>query len=304
MSLLEIEGLTHSFGDNLLYKDAHLSLNKGEHIGIVGPNGTGKSTLIRICTEQAVPDAGRIIWQPKISIGYLDQYAEIDPDITMYSFLKLAFSKLYDIEKAMALLYEKAADGNMDYLNRAASFQEELEIHDFYSIETRIEQVAAGLGLQAIGLERPVGKMSGGQRAKVILAKMLLEKPDVLLLDEPTNFLDKEHVSWLADYLSSLENAFMVVSHDYAFLDKTVNRICDIDHHTITKYFGAYSEFLKKKTRLQEDYARQYSAQQKEIRKTEEFIQKNIAGRKSRMARGRQNSLTTWTNCRQSNKEK
>lgn len=291
MSLLDIEGLTHSFGDNLLYKDAHLSLNKGEHIGIVGPNGTGKSTLIRICTGQAVPDAGRIIWQPKISIGYLDQYAEIDPDITMYSFLKLAFSKLYDIEKAIALLYEKAADGNMDYLNRAASLQEELEIHDFYSIETRIEQVAAGLGLQAIGLERPVGKMSGGQRAKVILAKMLLEKPDVLLLDEPTNFLDKEHVSWLANYLSSLENAFMVVSHDYAFLDKTANRICDIDHHTITKYFGAYSEFLKKKTRLREDYVRQYSAQQKEIRKTEEFIQKNIAGRKSRMARGRQKQL-------------
>lgn len=291
MSLLEIEGLTHSFGDNFLYKKANLTLNKGEHIGIVGQNGTGKSTLIKICTEQVMPDAGRMIWQPKISVGYLDQYAEIDKNTTMYAFLKLAFLKLYEAEKEMTQLYEKAANGNMECLERAARLQEELEIHGFYTIDTRIAQVAMGLGLLAIGLERPIEQMSGGQRAKVILAKILLEKPDVLLLDEPTNFLDKEHITWLADYLSGVENAFMVVSHDYAFLDKVANRICDIDNDTITKYFGTYSEFLKKKTLLREDYARQYSAQQKEIKRTEEFIRKNIAGRKSKMARGRQKQL-------------
>ena len=119
----------------------------------------------------------------------------------------------------------------------------------------------------------------------------LLEKPDVLLLDEPTNFLDKDHVAWLAEYLSSLENAFLVVSHDFDFLDKIANRICDIDNDTITKYYGTYSEFLRKKTLLREDYIRQYSAQQKEIKKTEEFIRKNIAGRKAKMARGRQKQL-------------
>lgn len=291
MSLLEIEELTHSFGDNLLYKNANLSLNKGEHIGIVGQNGTGKSTLIKICTEHVIPDAGRIIWQPKISVGYLDQYAEISGNITMYNFLKSAFAKLYDIENTMTELYEQAANGKMECLERAARLQEELEINDFYSIDTHIEQVTTGLGLSAIGLERPIEQMSGGQRAKVILAKILLEKSDVLLLDEPTNFLDKGHVTWLADYLSNLDNAFMVVSHDYAFLDKIANRICDIDNDTITKYFGTYSEFLKKKTLLREDYIRQYSAQQKEIKKTEEFIRKNIAGRKSKMARGRQKQL-------------
>ncbi|MGC4017818.1 MAG: ABC-F family ATP-binding cassette domain-containing protein [Muricomes sp.] len=291
MSLLEIEGLTHSFGENLLYKNANLTLNKGEHIGIVGQNGTGKSTLIKICTEQVMPDAGRIIWQPKISVGYLDQYAKIDGNVTMYTFLRTAFSKLYDVEKRMIQLYEKAANDNMEYLERAARLQEELEIHDFYSIDTHIEQVATGLGLLALGLKRPIEQMSGGQRAKVILAKILLEKPDVLLLDEPTNFLDKEHVTWLADYLSGLENAFMVVSHDYAFLDKIANRICDIDNDTITKYFGTYSEFLKKKTLLREDYVRKYLTQQKEIKKTEEFIRKNIAGRKSKMAKGRQKQL-------------
>lgn len=291
MSLLEIHGLTHTFGDNRLYKEAELTLNKGEHIGIVGQNGTGKSTLIKICTEQVIPDAGRVSWQSNTSIGYLDQYAEIDHNLTMKDFLKTAFSKLYAVESKMNALYEEIAIGKYEYMNQAAQLQEELETHDFYSIDTHIEQVANGLGLLAIGLDRPIVQMSGGQRAKVILAKLLLEKPDVLLLDEPTNFLDKEHVLWLADYLSDLENAFMVVSHDFAFLDKIANRICDIDNETISKYYGTYSEFLKKKTLLREDYIRQYSAQQKEIKKTEEFIRKNIAGRKSKMARGRQKQL-------------
>lgn len=291
MSLLEIRDLTHAFGDNLLYKDAGLSLNKGEHIGIVGPNGTGKSTLIKICTGQVIPDTGQIIWQPNVSVGYLDQYAEIDKNCTLQDFLKTAFTGLYQLEKEILILYEKAACGDKAALELAAGYQEQLEIHDFYSIDNRIEQVAAGLGLISLGFDRPIGQMSGGQRAKAILAKLLLEKPDVLLLDEPTNFLDKEHILWLSDYLAGLENAFMAVSHDYAFLEKIANRICDIDNDSITKYYGTYSEFLKKKTFLRADYIRQYSAQQKEIRKTEEFIRRNIAGRKSKMAKGRRKQL-------------
>lgn len=291
MSLLEITGLSHSFGDNLLYKDSELSLNKGEHIGVVGQNGTGKSTLIKICTEQVIPDTGRIVWQPNITIGYLDQYAQIDGGMTMKAFLKSAFSYLYSMEKKMNQLYEQAANNNIASLELATHYQEQLELHDFYLIDTHIEQVASGLGLLAVGLERSIEHMSGGQRAKVILAKLLLEKPDILLLDEPTNFLDKEHITWLADYLSNLENAFLVVSHDFGFLDKISNRICDIDNNKITKYYGTYSEFLRKKTLLREDYVRQYSSQQKEIKKTEDFIQKYKAGRKAKMARGRQKQL-------------
>lgn len=291
MSLLEITNLSHSFSENVLYKNADFSLNKGEHIGIVGQNGTGKSTLIKLCTGQLLPDDGRIIWQPKTSIGYLDQYAEIDMRLDMKSFLKTAFSHLYDLEEKMNRLYENMQDGDFQDLDAAARYQEELERQEFYLIDTKIEQVATGLGLSAIGLDRPIVQMSGGQRAKVILAKLLLEKPDVLLLDEPTNFLDKEHIDWLSEYLCGLSNAFMVVSHDYAFLEKISNRICDIDNYKIGKYYGTYSEFLKKKTALRENYIRQYSAQQKEIKKTEEFIRKNIAGRKSKMARGRQKQL-------------
>lgn len=291
MSLLEITGLSHSFGDNLLFKEAEISLNKGEHIGIVGQNGTGKSTLIKICTEQIIPDAGRVQWQPKVTVGYLDQYAQTDKEMTMKAFLKSAFHHLYEMEEKMNKLYSRAAEGDEEVLERAAKYQEQLERKGFYLIDSYIEQVAAGLGLLSIGLERPIEQMSGGQRTKVILAKLLLEKPDVLLLDEPTNFLDKEHITWLADYLSGLENAFMVISHDYEFLEKIANRICDIDNDKITKYYGAYSEFLKKKNFLREDYIRQYTAQQKEIKKTEEFIRRNIAGRKSKMARGRQKQL-------------
>lgn len=291
MSLLEIEGLTHSFGENILYKNAGFTLNKGEHIGIVGQNGSGKSTLIKICTEQIIPDNGRITWQPNITIGYLDQYAEIEHTLTMKEFLKSAFSNLYEMEMKMMELYENISEDNLKSLELAAQYQEQLETHDFYSIDTAIERVANGLGLLTIGLDRPIVEMSGGQRAKVILAKLLLEKPDVLLLDEPTNFLDKDHVTWLAEYLCTLENAFLVVSHDFSFLDKIANRICDIDNDTITKYYGTYSEFLRKKTLLREEYVRQYSAQQKEIKKTEEFIRRNIAGRKAKMARGRQKQL-------------
>lgn len=291
MSLLDITELTHSFGDGFLYKDANLTLNKGEHMGIVGQNGAGKSTLIKLCTGQIVPDSGRIVWQPKITVGCLDQYAQIEKEMTMESFLKSAFLNLYEIESKMNELYGQAANGNFSVLTAAARCQEQLEHHDFYMIDTQIEQVASGLGLLPIGLDRPIMQMSGGQRAKVILAKLLLEKPDILLLDEPTNFLDKEHISWLSGYLKDLENAFMVVSHDYDFLEKAVNRICDIDNGKLTKYYGTYSEFLKKKTLLREDYIRQYSAQQREIKKTEEFIRRNIAGRKSKMARGRQKQL-------------
>ena len=290
MSLLEITGLTHSYGDNRLFKEATAVLNKGEHIGVVGQNGAGKSTLIKLCTGQIVPDEGRIVWQPKITIGYLDQYAKTDPGITMKEFLQTAFQELYEIEEKMNRLYIEAAE-DVGLLKEAYRYQEYLEIKEFYGIETRIDQVVTGLGLSETGLERPLNQMSGGQRAKAVLAKLLLQKPSVLLLDEPTNFLDKEHVAWLSDYLSTLENAVIVVSHDSEFLENAVNYIWDIDNCKIQKYYGTYLEFLKKKTQLREDYIRQYSSQQKEIKKTEEFIRKNIAGRKSKMARGRKKQL-------------
>lgn len=292
MSLLEVDNLTHAFGDKVLYRKVSMELYKGEHIGVVGQNGVGKSTLIDILTGKIIPDAGMIRWQPNIKLGHLDQYAVIDGSSTIQNYLKGAFSGLYALEHTMNELYKECAlTGNEVLLQKAAEYQEELEGHDFYAIESSISKVVTGLGIDAIGIDRPIQMLSGGQRTKIILAKLLLEQPDVLLLDEPTNYLDSTHIRWLTDYLIAFKQAFIVVSHDYAFLDKISTSICDIEGETIKKYHGKYSDFVKQKEHLRESHIRQYHAQQKKIEATEQFIRKNGAGVNSKIARGRQKQL-------------
>jgi len=290
MSLLTIEKLSHGFGDKSLYQSASLTLNKGERMGIVGHNGSGKSTLIKICTGVLIPDHGRIQWHPKIRVGYLDQYAVVNQNLTIEAFLESAFQNLFEIEKKMLQLYESRSD-NPAHLKRAAEYQEQLEAGNFYHIQTEIEKTAQNLGLSAIGLDRKIAQLSGGQRAKVILAKLLLEKPDVLLLDEPTNFLDSNHVDWLASYLSNIEQSFMIVSHDHAFLKRISNCICDVENGQLKKYNGTYSDYIRQRHHNRETYIRRYEAQQKHIKKTEEFIRKYIAGSKSKNAKGRRKQL-------------
>lgn len=292
MGLLKVENLSHSFADKVLYENGAFNLFKNDHMGIVGQNGAGKSTLMDIIIGKTIPDEGSIKWQSNVKIGHLDQYADVDRELKVADYLQLAFSKLFEIEKRMTNLYEESAiSGNEELLLQAAECQEQLEIHDFYSIESTINKIVVGLGIDVIGVNREMKVLSGGQRAKVILAKLLLEEPNVLLLDEPTNFLDKEHVEWLANYLTGFSGAFIVISHDYEFLEKIATCICDIEFGTIKKYHGKYSEFLKQKEHLREDYVRQYGAQQKKIKETEEFIRKNIAGINTKMAQGRRKHL-------------
>lgn len=291
MSLLEITNLSHGFGDKTIYKSAAFSLFKGEHVGIVGQNGAGKSTLINICTGELLPDEGRIAWAPGCRVGHLDQYAQVEKQETIRSFLQSAFAALFTLEAEMLSLYDQYAAGEETALDRAAKCQEKLDARDFYSVELKIEKIANGLGLSAIGLERKLAQLSGGQRAKVILAKLLLEEPDVLLLDEPTNFLDKEHVQWLEDYLCGNEKAFLVVSHNIRFLERISTAICYVEQGTIRKFSGRYSDFLRQKEALQDDYQRRYQTQQREIKKTEAFIRKNIAGQNSKNAKGRRKQL-------------
>src|SRR6056297_2039770 len=290
MSLLTIEKLSHGFGDKTLYQSASLTLNRGERMGVVGHNGSGKSTLIKICTGELIPDHGQIQWHPKIRIGYLDQYAMVDQNFTIEAFLQSAFQDLFEVEKKMLQLYESFSD-NPAHLKRAAEYQEQLEIGNFYHMQTEIEKTAQNLGLTAIGLDRKIAQLSGGQRAKVILAKLLLEKPDVLLLDEPTNLLDSNHVDWLSHYLSTIEQSFMIVFHDHAFLRRISNCICDVGNGQLKKYNGTYSDFIRQRHHNRDIYIRHYEAQQKHIKKTEAFIRKNIAGIKSKNAKGRRKQL-------------
>ena len=292
MSILEVTGLSHTYGDKVLYKNASFSLNKGEHMGVVGLNGAGKSTLIGILTGGVVPDAGRIEWQPRLRLGYLDQYAAVDGENSVLEYLYAAFAEDAALEREMNRLYEQyAVSGEEPLLERAGQLQQQLEASGFYEADTRVKQVAGGLGLAALGVDRPLGELSGGQRAKAILAKLLLQQPNVLLLDEPTNFLDPQHVDWFAGFLTGYPHAFLVVSHDYAFLDRIADCICDVEAGDIRKYHGKYADFLRQKQALREDYVRQYNAQQQFVKKEEEFIRRNIAGVNTKIAQGRRKRL-------------
>src|ERR1035437_9235716 len=208
MGILDIIEVSHSFGENDLYKKASFELFKGEHMGIVGHNGTGKTTLLNTIIGSLIPDSGRIVWQRNVKYGYLDQYAKIDNNISVFDYLKTAFQELYDMESELIGLYEKMADDSTEELiNKASGIQELLENRGFYEVETTILKVANGLAVTVLGMASILCELSGGQRAKVIFAKLLLEQPDVLLLDEPTNFLDKEHIEWLTGYLKEFEGA-------------------------------------------------------------------------------------------------
>lgn len=291
MSILDVTQLTHGFGEKNLYRNASFALNRGEHMGITGQNGVGKSTLIDILTGRIVADAGRVRWQGGISLGFLGQYAQIDRNQTIHAFLRTAFAELFALEAKLNELYARLRGDEAD-LQRAAAWQDRLEDAGFYEVDTRIRRVMTGLGLDALGEDRPLSELSGGQRAKVILAKLLLQQPDVLLLDEPTNFLDREHIDWLAGYLTAFPGAYMLVSHDFAFLDRVTTCILDIEFGTIRKYHGRYADFVAQKTQQRADYLRQYEAQQREIERIETYIAKNKArAATAKMARGRQKQL-------------
>ena len=293
MGILDVKNISHSFGDNVLYDNVSFELFNGEHMGIVGQNGTGKTTLLNTLIGKVIPDKGEIYWQKNIRYGYLDQYANIDSNISVHDYMKTAFAELYKAEAELNELYAKmATDSSEEILDRASYLQELLDAKNFYDIESNVMKTANGLGIVALGMDNPLCELSGGQRAKVILAKLLLEQPDVLLLDEPTNFLDTEHIEWLVEYLKAFEGAFVVISHDFDFLDKITTCICNIEFKSIEKYHGNFSKFLKQKDIRRENYIREFHSQQKQIKKFEDYIAQNKArASTANMAKSRQKQL-------------
>ena len=204
MSILNVEHLTHGFGDRAIFNDVSFRLLKGEHIGLVGANGEGKSTFFNIVTGKLMPDEGKIEWAKNVRVGYLDQHSVLSQGMSIRDVLKSAFSYLFEMEERMNGICDSlgtASPEEMDTLmDELGTIQDTLTMHDFYVIDAKVEEVARALGLLDIGLERDVTDLSGGQRTKVLLGKLLLEKPDILLLDEPTNYLDAEHIEWLKRY--------------------------------------------------------------------------------------------------------
>ncbi|MBL4933180.1 ABC-F family ATP-binding cassette domain-containing protein [Clostridium paridis] len=295
MSILTIENMSHSFGDRILFRKVSFRLLKGEHIGLIGANGEGKSTFMKIITNQILADEGEIEWNSKYSIGYMDQQVDLKEGVTALNFLKEAFKDLYHIENKINDLYSKLGELNEEEMNKAlnriAVMQESLDKNDFYSINSRIQATSSGLGIKEL-LDRDVSALSGGQRTKVLLAKLLLEKPDILLLDEPTNHLDEEHIEWLKSFLISYQNAFILISHDNSFLNSVVNVVYHLEHKVLTRYQGNYDYFVRLYDIRKEQRLIEYKEQQTEIAKLEDYIRKNkVRTATAKQAKSREKKL-------------
>ncbi|KGM95562.1 heme ABC transporter ATP-binding protein [Clostridium novyi A str. 4552] len=296
MSILTVKNMSHGFGDRVIFDDVSFRLLKGEHIGLIGANGEGKSTFMNIITGNLMPDEGKIQWSNRVKVGYMDQHVNLKKGKTIREVLREAFDELFTLEKEMLDITEKMADASPEelekLLNDMGDIQDILDNSDFYIIDAKIEEIAAGLGISDIGLDKDVNDLSGGQRTKVLLAKLLLQKPDILLLDEPTNYLDEVHIEWLKRFLQNYENAFILISHDIPFLNSVINLIYHLDNFKLTRYVGDYDNFKRiyeaNKKQLEAAYARQ----QQEIAKLEDFVARNKARvATTGMAKSRQKKL-------------
>lgn len=296
MSILNVEHLTHGFGDRAIFEDVSFRLLKGEHIGLIGANGEGKSTFFSIVTGKLMPDEGKVEWAKNVRIGYLDQHTVLEKGMTVRAVLKSAFVWLYEMEEKMTVICDKLGEAEeevmQEMMEELGTIQELLAMHDFYSINFKVEEIARALGLFDIGLEKDVTDLSGGQRTKILLGKLLLEKPDILLLDEPTNYLDTPHIEWLVGYLNEYENAFILISHDIPFLNRVINLIYHMENLELNRYVGDYDKFQELHAERQSHLEAAYKRQQQEISELKDFVARNKARVSTRnMAMSRQKKL-------------
>jgi ATPase subunit of ABC transporter with duplicated ATPase domains len=296
MSILNVKNLSHGFGDRAIFNNVSFRLLKGEHIGLIGANGEGKSTFMNIITGQLEPDAGTVEWAKRVRVGYLDQHTNLEKGMTIRSVLKGAFQYLFDLEEEMNNLCEKMGDASPEDLETMLSdlgtIQDVLMNNDFYVIDAKVEEIGRALGLEDIGLDRDVHDLSGGQRTKVLLGKLLLEKPDILLLDEPTNYLDEQHIEWLKRYLQNYENAFILISHDIPFLNSVINLIYHMENQELNRYVGDYDDYMKVYEMKKQQIEAAYKKQQQEISELKDFVARNKARVSTRnMAMSRQKKL-------------
>ena len=296
MSILNVTNLSHGFGDRAIFHDVSFRLLRGEHIGLIGANGEGKSTFMNIVTGKLMPDEGNVEWSKHVHVGYLDQHAVLEKGMTMRNVLQSAFSYLFELEEKMNFICDTMGEAEgaalNDMIEELGTIQELLSMHDFYIIDSKVDEIGHALGLDDIGLDTDVTDLSGGQRTKLLLGKLLLEKPDILLLDEPTNYLDVQHIEWLKRYLTDYENAFILISHDIPFLNSVVNIIYHMENQELNRYVGDYDKFLEVHDMKKRQLEAAYNRQQKEIEELEDFVARNKARVSTRnMAMSRQKKL-------------
>lgn len=272
------------FGADVLFEDVNLDIQDNSRIALVGRNGAGKSTLIKMIIGEQEPSEGQIVKKKGLSIGYLAQNTGLESDKTLYDEMESVFQPLIEMEKQIHDLEAKMADPNAD--SESAAYQQLLKnydqlMHDFkekngYGYENEIKAVLHGLGFEDSDFQRPVSSLSGGQKTRLALAKLLLEKRDLLILDEPTNHLDIDTLTWLEGYIQNYTGALLIVSHDRYFLDRIVNEVYEISHHKASHYTGNYSQYIKEKdARLKSEW-KAYEKQQAEISHLEDFVNKNL----------------------------
>ncbi len=294
--ILNVQNLSHGFGDRAIYNNVTFRLLKGEHVGFIGANGEGKSTFMNIITGKLQPDEGKIEWAKNVRVGYLDQHTVLEKGMTIRDVLKSAFQFLLEREERMNQICDTMGDASEDELmammEELGEIQDYLDSHDFYVIDSKVEEIARAFELDKLGLDRDVTDLSGGQRTRILLAKLLLEKPDILLLDEPTNYLDEQHINWLKRYLIDYENAFILISHDIPFLNSVINLIYHVENAEVTRYVGDYDKFQEVYAAKKAQLEAAYNRQQQEISELKDFVARNKARVATRnMAMSRQKKL-------------
>ncbi len=295
--ILDVSNLTHGFGDRAIFNNVSFRLLKGEHIGLVGANGEGKSTFMNIVTGSLAPDEGTVTWAKNINVGYLDQHTVLKEGQTIGDVLRSAFARLFDMEQRIndicSEMGEVTDDNKLnELLEEMGTLQDTLDSHDFYVIDTKVEEIARAFDILPLGLDTEVTRLSGGQRTKILLAKLLLEKPEILLLDEPTNYLDANHIEWLKRYLQNYDNAFILISHDIPFLNSVVNIIYHMENCNLDRYVGNYDKFTEVYEVRKNQLEAAYRKQQQEISELKDFVARNKARVSTRnMAMSRQKKL-------------
>jgi ATP-binding cassette subfamily F protein 3 len=293
MSILSAHNLAKYFGAQDVFRGIDLTLTRGDKVALVGPNGTGKTTLLRILLGIEEPTEGSVTTARGLRTGYLPQHPEFVSTHTLYDEMLAVFADLRRQQAALLELAEEMArtPEASDALERYAAAEQRFELGGGYEYETRIRRVLGGLGFSEEMSAWPVAVLSGGQITRALLARLLLQEPDLLVLDEPTNYLDLAALEWLEAYLQALPQTLLVVSHDRRFLDRVVTRILELDRGRLEMYRGNYSHYVEQRQERRERQQREFEEQQEEIARTEEFIRRYKAGQRSREAAGREKRL-------------
>jgi ATP-binding cassette subfamily F protein 3 len=290
--LFRLSNVTKSYAGDEVLRGVSFQLNPAEKVGLVGRNGSGKTTIFRLLTGTESPDDGDIVKAGNLRLGLLDQHVDFQPGETVHTAALSAFKHIHDIEAEMRVLEKRMETDHSDaVLEKYAELQDKFEMADGFSYAARAEAILIGLGFSPELWSHDTATLSGGQKNRLGMARLLLSDSDVLLLDEPTNHLDVNAVEWLEEFLRGYDKAYVVISHDRYFLDRTCSRIIELENGRAVSYKGNYSKFLVERALRREQQQREYENQQQLINKTQEFIRKNLEGQKTKQAKSRRNML-------------